>query len=230
MRASFQVVEKDGKLANRGQEDEKAVTIKIDMEKLAKKIMREAGPAKHIKVNFSISGKDSWIQRTVEEGAHVNGKPLKFSVMMDCGDIIVAPKKLRVKKLPENLSNGHNGSQDFSNDVPDIDVREYSSRHFLYLIKKLYKKTYGHSSVEFDTTPKGRLLLKLRRDLIDIFHSIKFDNRLIVDYLNWVFEEKSDKLVLSLGLITSRAIIAEFVAKKNMAKSSFSKSKHYSFK
>ncbi len=212
MRVSFPVAKTSG---NSLDEQEPRYTIKIDMEKLMKRLLvQSTGNPKHLLIDFKISGSKAWVKRTIEEGSEINGKPIKFSLVADCQDTIVV-KRMKIKRSSKKVAKEKQRSEDYLDLANTIIAGDkvYTSKWYLYHIKRLYKKSYGHNSVELQNAPMGKMLSVIKVKLVDVLLSVGLKKSDVMKYLEWVFREKSDKLVLTLGLITSSSIISEFVAR-----------------
>ena len=104
-------------------------------------------------------------------------------------------------------------------------LENWNAKDFLRLASDLYRKVYGHASLDLEQSAHGErrqgiVVSRIKRELLQRFGRIGLTKQDISDYIEWIFTEKSEALDINLGLLCSRSIQSEFLsvkAKKDQA-------------
>lgn len=99
-------------------------------------------------------------------------------------------------------------------------LEKWTANQFGTYMRDKFKERYGTNSFEFVSfegkpsshSAKGREWTIIKRNLINVFIKGGFTNAHVVEYINWMFDEKSHsvKFPLNLGFVCSKALITEW--------------------
>ena len=115
-------------------------------------------------------------------------------------------------------------------DYDNTHPHRWAIPQWLKLLEHLYYEYYGFKAIELDLRAdsgqfkRGKIygqINNLKKKILSL-KAIKCTEVEIVDYLNWIFTNKSGKTSLNLGLIQSDALIQEWVIYKRKYKPALS--------
>jgi hypothetical protein len=111
----------------------------------------------------------------------------------------------------------------------------WNNEEWIKFIESLFYEYYGFKSVEMDLErrhsqfKRGKMygLIKKLKDIILESKDFDTDYNSIIEYLKWVFTNKSEKTSLTLGLICSEAMITNWFTEKKREKKSDGKKRKW---
>ena len=98
-------------------------------------------------------------------------------------------------------------------------LESWNAGDYLRLASDLYRKTYGHVSLDLEGDAHGKrrqgvIVSRLKRELLGRFDRIGLTKQDIYDYILWLFDAKSGSLDINLGIVCSTALQSEFISVK----------------
>ena len=121
---------------------------------------------------------------------------------------------------PLSKRGGRGSDPDIRTSANRQTVQDWTSDDFLALSRRLYRKTYGHPSLDLEPDAhgknhRGKLLVRLKRDLINRFRRVGLGKEAAADYLHWLFQAKSGELDINAGIICSRSLQSEYMTARS---------------
>ena len=94
---------------------------------------------------------------------------------------------------------------------------EWKSQDFLHLASDLYRKTYGHVSLDLEQDVHGErrqgvIVVRIKKSLVQRFQRLDLTNQDVIDYIEWLFDTKAANLDINVGVICSRALQSEWLS------------------
>lgn len=98
----------------------------------------------------------------------------------------------------------------------DREIESWTANQFHQYIQKKFIETYGFESFELKHH-KGKLWSKIKKQLIDVFIDEEKTKQDLKDYIDWMYDVKSDdvKTRIGLGFLCSPSFMDEFFASKS---------------
>lgn len=96
-------------------------------------------------------------------------------------------------------------------------IVKWTSHEFLKYASDLYRRAYGHVSLDLEQSLHGErrqgvVVARIKKSLVKRFLRLGLKNEDVVKYLDWLFEEKAEALDINLGVICSRALQSEWMS------------------
>lgn len=98
-------------------------------------------------------------------------------------------------------------------------LENWNAKDFVRLASDLYRKTYGHASLDLEQSAHGErrqgiVVTRIKREILQRFGRIGLTKQDVSDYIEWIFAQKAEALDINLGLLCSRSIQSEFISVK----------------